>query len=161
MDNATTPPAPCAANGFLADHVDLLMRSLRQLTGRELLGGTGDPVERARQLWEAPFFVASHDTSPDPRLTYGNRCALGLFEMRWGDFVGTPSRFTAEEPERGERDRLLARVGADGYIDDYSGIRISSSGARFQIRGATVWNLSGEDGEIAGQAATFSEWTPV
>ena len=73
-------------------------------------------------------------------------------------FTQTPSRFTAEEPNREERARLLQRVTADGYIDDYSGVRISSSGQRFQIERATVWNLLTLDGKRLGQAATFSHW---
>ena len=57
-------------------------------------------------------------------LTYGNQTALDLFEMEWDEFTSTPSRFTAETPERAERERLLNAVQANGFIDDYSGIRI-------------------------------------
>lgn len=45
-----------------------------------------------------------------------------------------------------------------GYVTDYSGIRISSSGRRFSIKGATLWNVLDDDGVLHGQAATFSEW---
>jgi hypothetical protein len=70
----------------------------------------------------------------------------------------TPSRLTAEAPNREERARLLEVVTKRGFIDDYSGVRISKSGRRFKISRATVWNLVSENGEPHGQAATFSDW---
>jgi hypothetical protein len=71
-----------------------------------------------------------------------------------------PSRYSAEPLARAERESLLARVAADGYISDYSGVRIARSGARFLVRNATVWNLVESRG-IVGQAAFFSDWGPV
>ena len=102
--------------------------------------------------------LVSHGTEPDPVLNYGNAAAQALWEMTWEELTRTPSRLTAEAPERGERARLLAAVTARGFIDDYSGVRISKIGKRFQIKKATVWNLITEQGEPYGQAAMFSEW---
>ncbi|MCB2079450.1 MAG: MEKHLA domain-containing protein, partial [Novosphingobium sp.] len=62
---------------------------------------------------------------------------------------------TAEAPMRDARQQLLDRVTRDGYIDDYSGIRISSTGRRFRIENAIVWNLVDGNGARHGQAATF------
>jgi len=149
---------PSDANAYQSAHASLLLRSYRELTGRELIPAGPD---EARRLFEAPFFVASHQAADDPILTYGNLTALQLFEMSWGDFTSTPSRFTAEAPQREERARLLHAVRTQGYIDDYSGIRISSTGKRFEIQRATVWNLLSETGGTIGQAATFSSWTPL
>ncbi|HSG71683.1 MAG TPA: MEKHLA domain-containing protein, partial [Planctomycetaceae bacterium] len=59
---------------------------------------------------------------------------------------------------RDERARLMQRVTDEGFIDDYSGIRISATGKRFLIRRAVVWNLADADWRYVGQAATFSEW---
>lgn len=148
---------PDSQNQYLVDHARLLLSSYERLTGR-LLVSAGDDPGRARELYRAPFFVASHDVSDDPVLTYGNETALDLFEMSWEEFTRTPSRFTAEAPERSERERLLSTVARQGYIDDYSGIRISRSGRRFEIRNATVWNLLDDAGEKVGQAATFARW---
>jgi predicted DNA-binding protein (UPF0251 family) len=53
---------------------------------------------------------------------------------------------------------LLAAVAQRGFIDDYSGVRISKSGRRFHIARATVWNLLTEDGRPCGQAAMFDRW---
>jgi hypothetical protein len=69
-----------------------------------------------------------------------------------------PSRLTAEAPNREERARLLAQATRHGFIDDYSGIRISTRGRRFRIAQATVWNLLTPAGEPGGQAAMFSQW---
>jgi hypothetical protein len=155
------PSQPSPENSYSPDHVELLTRSFRNLTGRDLLPVSDDGALLAQRVWEAPFFVASHDTAADPILTYGNRCALDLFAMEWEQFTSTPSRFTAEEPNREERAHLLERVSADGFIDDYSGVRISRSGQRFRIHRATVWNLTDQNGTHCGQAATFSEWSPL
>lgn len=154
-------PEPSSDNDYLATHVSLLLKSYYQLTGKHLIGHSGNPdnpVEVARQINEAPFFLASHNTEPDPILTYGNQCALKLFAMNWDTFTQTPSRYTAEAPNRAERERLLKNVTEKGFIDDYSGVRITSDGRRFHIHRATVWNVLNETGEKTGQAATFSEW---
>ena len=50
----------------------------------------------------------------------------------------------------------LDRVNAQGFIDDYAGIRISAKGRRFRIGNAIVWNLIDADGVRRGQAATFA-----
>ena len=149
---------PSEANQFLSEHVDLLLGSYHRLTGRELIPSGPDA---ARRLFEAPFFVASHSPAADPVLTYGNQTALDLFEMSWEAFTSTPSRFTAEAPERDERARLLHAVQTQGYIDDYSGVRISSTGKRLRIQRATIWDLRAAEGRTIGQAATFSSWTPL
>lgn len=136
-----------------------LARSLKHWTERDLIPGVTDERELSRRVFEAPFVVVSHGTQADPVLNYGNLTALGLWELSWDELTQMPSRFTAEAPNREERARLLNRVTRDGYIDDYSGVRIAKTGRRFQIARATVWNLLAADGSHAGQAAMFSEWT--
>ena len=75
--------------------------------------------------------------------------------MNWNEIVGLPSRLSAEPLAQAERERLLQRVAANGYIDDYSGVRIARSGRRFTIKQATVWNLVNPGGVVLGQAACF------
>jgi len=151
----SVPPPPA-----VIAHLGCLARSYQALTGRELLPGASTlPLpDLARSLHQAPFVLASHGTEPDPVLNYGNAAALALWEMDWDTFTRTPSRFTAEAPNREERARLLHLVTTTGFIDDYSGVRISRSGRRFLIKQATVWNVTHEDGSPAGQAATFATW---
>lgn len=92
---------------------------------------------------------------------YANRAALQLFEMSWDEMTALPSRLSAGPMDRAERTRLLERVSRDGYIDDYTGIRIAASGRRFRIVNATVWNLADERGEYYGQAAMIPQWEDV
>ena len=73
--------------------------------------------------------------------------------------IGMPSRKTAEPVHRDERAQLLKRTREHGFIDGYSGIRIASTGRRFEVHRATVWNVVTAAGEHVGQAAAFSEWT--
>lgn len=146
---------PQKSNGYLDALARRLVESHRRLTGRDLLAAV-EAVGRA--LYHAPFVVLAHDAGDDPRFTYANLAAQALFELPWPEIVGMPSRYSAEPVAREERQRLLERVGRDGYIDDYNGVRVAKSGRRFMIRRATVWNLRDADGNQTGQAATFSEW---
>lgn len=139
-------------------HVQRLLDSYRRWLGRDLIDRAGTPEQQARRLFEAPVVVLAHGTEPDPILNYANRVALDLWQADLPALLSTPSRLTAEPVHRDERARLLARVTRDGYIDDYSGVRISTTGRRFFIESATVWNIVDEAGRLAGQAATFAAW---
>lgn len=152
---------PCPANHYHVEHAERLRRTFQALTGRDLIDPTLSPEAGAEALFYAPFVVLSHDTQPDPILTYGNRAALKLFALTWDALTHMPSRYTAEAPNRAERARLLAEVTSRGFIDDYSGVRIAQTGQRFLIERATVWNLTDEEGRPCGQAAMFQEWLPV
>lgn len=140
------------------NHTRILLNSFRQFVGRELIDRSGTQAEQARRLFEAPFVVVSHGIQQDPILNYGNQTALSLWEVDAETFLKMPSRLTAEPMHRDERARLLERTSRDGFVDDYKGIRISSSGRRFLIEQAIVWNLINERGERVGQAATFDHW---
>ena len=146
-------------NGFLREHAELLISSYRRLTGKHLVNSRQCPEDRCRALYEAPYGVVSHDTSEDPVFNYANRTAQSLFEMDWQTFTRLPSRKSAEPVNRAERQRLLARGTKEGFIDDYQGVRISSTGRRFRIEDATVWNLVDENGVYRGQAAVFYRWS--
>jgi MEKHLA domain len=139
-------------------HTACLARSLRHFTGRELLAGSPDLLSLSQKVFESSFVLVSHGAEADPVLNYGNRAALTLWEMTWEELTRTPSRFTAEAPNREERARLLAEVTTHGFIDDYSGVRISKTGRCFRIHRATVWNLITETGQPCGQAAMFDRW---
>jgi hypothetical protein len=150
-----------AADPVTLGHVQLLLDSFARLLGRELVDRSGTAAEQAARLFHAPFVVVSHGTEADPILDYGNAAALALWEMTWDELTRTPSRLTAEPVHRDERARLLERTRRDGFVDDYAGIRISSTGKRFRIEQAIVWNLVDAAGQHRGQAATFDRWTPL
>lgn len=152
-----TEPGP--ENAWLSEHAELLIASYRRITGRELVEQKGSRTDIARALYEAPLGVVSHGLGADPVFNYGNRKALELFEMSWRDFVALPSRESAEPLDRAERQTLLDRVGRDGFVDDYRGVRISSTGRRFRIEQATVWNVVDESNLYRGQAAVIFRWS--
>ncbi|MFM8479503.1 MAG: MEKHLA domain-containing protein, partial [Planctomycetaceae bacterium] len=162
---AAAAEAAFNANPWLAPqwllHTQVLLDSFQKYLGRELITRSDDPEDEARRLFEAPFVVVSHGTQDDPVLNYGNRAALSLWEMDAATLTSMPSRLTAEPMHRDERAEMMARALRDGYVDDYQGIRISSSGKRFHISQAIIWNLVNLSGQRVGQAATFSRWTPV
>jgi hypothetical protein len=53
---------------------------------------------------------------------------------------------------------VLQRARHQHAIGGYSGVRISGSGRRFQIRNARLWTLWDADGQPCGQAAAFNDW---
>jgi len=136
-----------------ATRIALIVSSYRRLLGRDLVPLSDDPVAA---LWNAPVAVVAHGVQADPVFFFGNRAALSAFEASVDQFTAMPSRFSAESPLREERQALLDRVTAHGFIDDYRGIRISTTGRRFEIAGAVVWNLVDEAGVRRGQAAAFA-----
>lgn len=152
------PAEPCAANNYLQRHAGMLMRCYRQWTGRDLLDPALAPAAAAAALYRAPFAVLSHDMSADPLFAYANLVAQQLFALPWAEFIGLPSRYSAEPVAREARERLLALVGRQGYVDDYSGVRVSHDGRRFLVDQATVWNLLDDAGHPCGQAARLGRW---
>ncbi len=151
---------PSAANQYQAVSAGLILDSYRQLLQRDLLLRAASLSHVARALYHAPFVVLAHDTALDPVFFYANRQAQQLFDMTWQEMVCLPSRLSAEPLAREERQRLLDRVASHGYIDDYSGIRISRTGKRFRIERAVVWNLMAGNDAVVGQAAAFGSWLP-
>ena len=141
-------------------HIQLLLNSFQHWTGKALIPNTDrlTPIEIANLLFKADFVIVSHGTQADPILNYGNQKALELWQMDWSTFTTTPSRYTAEPMERSERAQLLAQAQAQGYIANYRGVRIASTGDRFYINNAIIWNVIDRDGNLCGQAATFKDW---
>ena len=146
---------PSTENNFLIKHAELLLSSYYRLTGKKLIDDTDLNINIAKALFDADFVVVSHGTESDPIFNYGNKSALKSFELNWSEFVALPSRKSAKPLDRDERQDLLARVTTFGFIDDYRGLRISSTGRTFWIENATVWNLIDNNGAFRGQAAMF------
>jgi len=138
----------------------LILGNYHRWFGRDLIARGGDGIGA---LFEAPFVVLSALGlfGTDHVFNYANRTALALFESRWTELVGQPSSKSAEPVHRDERRRLLDEVGEHGFIENYSGIRISRSGRRFRIKAATVFNLLDTEGVYVGQCATFADWEPI
>jgi len=144
----------------------LLLSSHQQAFAAPLLAGLAadaSPRLAAQELFAAEVVVLAHDgadpaADPGPRLIYANRAALRLWQRSWAAMVGMPSRLTAEPAERASRRQALVAAQAQHALSGYSGIRIDSTGRRFQIEGARLWTLRDEAGQPCGQAACFSRW---
>jgi hypothetical protein len=149
---------PTEENNYLIEHVVDIRNSYRHLLLKDLLPDIQSDEQFARQLFHASFAIVSHDSASDPIFNYANLKALELFELSWEDFTSLPSRLSAEAVNQAERERLLAEVTENGYINHYDGVRISSTGKRFQIRNAVVWNLMDNNQRNKGQAACFNQW---
>ena len=102
--------------------------------------------------------MLAHNDSSDPALVYANAAALKLWQRRWAQMVGMPSRLTAPEQERRERAQALGNARQQDAYQGYSGIRIDSQGHRFVINNARIWTLWDLNGQRCGQAATFASW---
>lgn len=149
---------PTAQNNFLLEHALLLSSSYKQLLRKNLISHSKSDSELGKQLFHAPFALVSHNTDSNPIFNYANLKALELFELNWEAFTQLPSKLSAEPVNQSERERLLAQVTQNGYIDNYAGVRISSTGKRFIIKNAVVWNLLNDKGNYKGQAACFGDW---
>ncbi len=136
----------------------MLNDSYRHWTGHCLLENPGDAEKLSRALYLAPFVLVSHGTEADPLFNYANLTAQRLWELSWGDFVGMPSRRSAELQAQADRSSALSSALNGGWLRGYSGIRIAAGGRRFRIYDGTIWNLLDVAGERKGQAATFSRW---
>ena len=146
----------------LEEPTRLVLGNFRRWTGRDLVE-ISDPALAVEIVFAAPCVVlaAFGPFGGDHIFRYANRAALDLFEASWDQLVGLPSSRSAEPDHRNERRRLLDEVGKHGFIDNYSGIRISLRGCRFRILRATVFNLLDDSGSYVGQAATFTDWEPA
>lgn len=133
--------------------IALIAESFQRLLGRPLVEIQDDPIAA---LWNAPQAIVAHASGADPIFFFGNKAALAAFETTYDAFSRLPSRLSADPPLRDERQALLDRVSAHGFIDDYAGTRISAKGRCFRIENAVVWNLIDTEGLQHGQAATFS-----
>jgi len=110
-------------------------------------------------LYEAPFVFAAHQLiDGEQRFVFANLAAQKLWELNWDKFTHMPSKYTAEPEQRNAREQLLKEVREKGFIDNYSGIRVSSTKKRFLISAARVWNILDDAKQIIGQAVKFNDY---
>ena len=153
-------PSPWLENQKLL-LAELLLASHLEAFSQALVAET--PGEQSRlcrclKLFRCGFPVLAHGTGDDPRLTYANAAALQLWETNWDTLIGLPSRCTAPEEEQKERRSALGQAKRLEAMTGYRGIRVSRKGRRFMIRNARIWTLQDGEGQICGQAASFSDW---
>jgi hypothetical protein len=133
----------------------LLTGSYARLVGTPLVPDGAD----ANWLYrEAPFVVLAHGTDPDPNFIYANEPAQACFEYSWEEFLGLPSRFSAEPADQAKRQMLLGQVAqrllrrpgglespsgrrciADGIIGRIDPDGVRQSAATFRTLGRMNW----------------------
>ncbi|KAJ1444995.1 MEKHLA domain-containing protein [Pelagophyceae sp. CCMP2097] len=161
QDGAARPAAPAEANLWHRDWIWLLDDSLRKTAGQALLPAPRASAGHCASLAaNRDIVLVSHEFATmldgSPVFNYATAAALDLWETPWENFVQLPSTKSADAEEREQRQTLLETVQRDGCIQDYSGVRISTTGRRFRIDGAVVWNVRDpETDALVGQAALF------
>lgn len=142
----------------IIQHSRLLFHSFEKATGKRLIHLNASGADLADALYTAPFVLLSHGTEADPVFNYANLTAQKLWELNWGNFTRMPSRLSAEKVSQAERQAMLEEAKNKEFISNYKGVRISSTGRRFIIKEALLWNMYDEQENYRGQAATFSQW---
>ena len=149
---------PDFSSPWYQQHVIRLCLSYFHWTGKLLIPNEQQKTSPVKSMFESEFVLVSHGTDAIPVFNFANDNALKLFEMSWEEFIRLPSKYSADDDNQADRAELMQRVSRDGYADDCRGIRISSSGKRFLIEGATVWNVIDDQQKYYGQAAMFTNW---
>lgn len=149
---------PSADNNYHREHVLLLLENLKRWAGFDLIAQYGFSLDTlGTQVFNAEFYLLSHNNAADPILTYGNQQVLVQWEVSWLELTTMHSRETAKPSDRAARAAMMEQVKRDNYIKGYSGIRISKTGKEFTISDGIVWNVFTENGDFSGQAAWFKE----
>ena len=149
---------PCGENSYLKDYIYLITNSLKKLANIEIVDSSLSLEEQAKQVFNSEYVLLAHNASNEPIFNYANQTALSLFEMPWEEFTNMPSKYSAETDERGKREKFIADVAEKGYSKNYSGIRISKTGRRFEIKNVILWNVYDSENNRIGQAALFDEY---
>jgi hypothetical protein len=149
---------PSSENTYLKDYIYQITNSLKKLANIEIVDFSLSLEEQAKQAFNSDYVLLAHNGSNEPIFNYANQIALRLFEMSWEEFTNMPSKYSAESDERGKREKFLADVAEKGYSKNYSGIRISKTGRRFEIKNVILWNVYDSENNRIGQAAVFDEY---
>ena len=93
-------------------------------------------------LFESSCVVVSHGVEPDPILNYGKSNGLGpVGELSWDREPIRHPPDSRPSPDPAEREECWNAGEIEGYFDGYRGVRISSTGKRFLVEHALIWNV--------------------
>lgn len=147
---------PDSSNDYQQAHILIVLENLKRWTNRDLITEYRLSLEKlGEQVFNADFYLLSHNNATDPVLTYGNQQVLDQWEISWSELVVMRSSETAKPIDRADRAKLMAQVKADNYMSGYNGVRVSKTGKEFQILDGIIWNLFLSNGSYYGQAAWF------
>jgi len=147
---------PDASNKYYRDHLSIVLENLKRWTSYDLIKEYGFSEENlGEQVFDADFYILSHNNAADPILNYGNDRVLKLWETSWEELTTMYSRDTAKPVNLSARLAMIEQVKLQNYISGYSGLRISKTGKEFKILDVTIWNILTNNGDLYGQAAWF------
>lgn len=128
-----------------------------------LLFSYGPDDEALYIFQDADFALLSDGTEPDPIFTYANQFALKLWETDFKRITSMPSRNSAEPGEaQSNREQLFEEMRQNGFFAyENGGVRISTTGNRFEIMNGAVWDLRDEEGNWRGRAAMFKSFKHI
>lgn len=160
-------PSPLWYSPLMIKHSEYLIRSCYDLCRVELVDMKllkSDPFEAAKSLFfDSTKIVLSHGIQNDkegPLLNYGNVAALSQWDASWEELTTMPSKYTASDQDREQREKFMKTVRDVGFVDNYSGVRVNTKGESFQISDALVWNIVIDNVKL-GQAACLREWERI
>lgn len=104
---------------------------------------------------QAPYGLLVHNNNDDPKFIYANQQALHCFKYSEQEMMGMPSRFSASEKDRRERQDLLSLVMKNGIACNYTAPRINKFRQAIIIHDGVVWQIYNADNQFVGQAALF------
>jgi hypothetical protein len=152
----STRSFPSHRNDYHREHILMMLEHLKRWTKYDLIKEYGFSMETlGEQVFNADFYLLSHNADADPVLNYGNKRVLEQWEVSWEELMIMHSKDTAKPIDRSARAILMAQVKSHNYISGYNGVRITKTGKEFQILDGIIWNIFDDNGKLYGQAAWF------
>ena len=141
MPSLISKKPPQKNNSYYQKFIDLLYDGLKKYGLQQYFHNEKGEKLNAEQIYKAPFILLSHNKqTQQPKFCYANKKGLELFEYKWKEFIQTPSKNSVNENESENRKKLFKQVENKGFIEQYSGIRVSKNGKLFKIANVLVWN---------------------
>lgn len=146
---------PAFENAFGRKFAEPLMKSYQRLLKRSLVGEGATP----KDLYHAPFPVMAHDAGRERRMCYGNLAAQALLKLDWASLIEMESQDSTSPEHRIAREAMFDQMRVAGFIDYYTGVRRTAAGEEFEVRNATIWQVSTPNGLVVAEAVAFSEYS--
>ena len=109
-----------SSNDYHREHIVIMLDNLKRWTNYDLIKEYGFSLDRlGEQVFNADFYLLSHNTATDPVLTYGNQQVLDRWEVSWQELISMRSSDTAKSVDRSQRSMLMAQVKQHNYISGY------------------------------------------
>jgi hypothetical protein len=109
--------SPDPRNDYHRAHILIMLENLKRWTNYDLIEEYGFSLDTlGQQVFNADFYLLSHNTAADPVLTYGNQQVLDRWEVSWQELTVMRSSDTAKPADRSQRSNLMAQVKVHNYL---------------------------------------------